>query len=99
MTAHIKNLRIEDRVLEPGGMVFPCFIFSFAIATSKGENRDELFQRTHEVLEYMAPRIDRNWDPFSKRWFVKVEYRATLAKLFSNFESALEALKSSPTLF
>ena len=95
--AHITHLRIEDRLLELTGEVTECYVFDWFVATLKdwaGCNK-----LVREALKREVPAVDRGWDPDGKRWYVKVEYRATLAKLFSNFEGALEGLERQGVLF
>jgi len=99
MNALVTHLRIEDRVLELTGEVAPCYVFDFAVTTLKHGDWAEASRLVREALKREVPAADRGWDPDGKRWYVKVEYRATLAKLFSNFEGALEGLENQPALF
>ena len=94
--AHITHLRIEDRVLEMTGEVAAVYVFDWSVHTSNFAVEAKLVR---DALKREVPAVDRGWDPDGKRWYVKVEYRATLAKLFSNFEDALEALERQPALF
>ena len=94
--AHITHLRIEDRVLEMTGEVAAVYVFDWSVHTSNFAVEAKLVR---DALKREVPAADRGWDPDGKRWYVKVTSRGTLAKLFSNFEGALEGLERQGVLF
>jgi hypothetical protein len=98
LTASVTHLRIEERLFYTGELA-QAYVFSWDV---RSLNRNDWITDNaaiREELKESVPPEDRGWDQIGKRWFVKVEYRPTLAKLFSNFEAELGVLKSSPTLF
>jgi hypothetical protein len=96
VTAYITHLRLEDKSLPPASRSCSCYVFDWSVHSSHFAVDAKLVR---EALKREVPAADRGWDPDGKRWYVKVEYRGTLAKLFSNFEGALEALEKQPALF
>jgi hypothetical protein len=101
-SASITHLRIEYRLFEitaSGTPLAPCYVFDFDVASVRNRERADVHKGVRDALKRLVPAADRGWDPDGKRWFVKVEHRETLAKLFSNFESELAGLESQGVLF
>ena len=97
LSAHILHLRIDERTFYTGEMA-PAYIFDWDVRSLNSHDWITDNAAIRGELKESIPPEDRGWSPEIKRWFVKVTHRATLTKLFSNFEDALEALENSPTL-
>ena len=96
--AHVKHLRIDERTYYTGEIA-QSYIFDWNVHSLNPHDWINDNAAVREELKQLIPAEDRGWSPEIKRWFVKVEHRAVLAKLFLNFEAALEALENQPVLF
>jgi len=97
MNAYVKNVRIEERTLSLAGEVAEVFVFDWDVhGTGSWATNAKAIR---EALKREIPAVDREWDPSAKRWIVKSDHRDKLARIFDNFIGAIDALRTSPTLF
>ena len=96
IAVYVSHLRIAERTLGMTGEKAECFVFDWSVHSRNFAVNSKLVR---DALKREVPATDRDWDPDGKRWSVKVEYRAVLAKLFVNFEAELKRLESQGMLF
>jgi hypothetical protein len=79
--------QVYNLKIKPGG-------YEFNFSAASGE-----FNVVVDRLKTIVPPELRDYDPDKRTWFVSNRFEYVLRKLFRNFESSLDAIKSQLSMF